>query len=583
MTKMLLCRTDKFFTFKLLFIVIIAFTWAGVISAHPHRVIFVNANNTSPLQNGTSWQTAFASLQDALDKAALLGGKNEIWVAQGIYIPTKTYSPNGIAGGACFLAGDCPLPNTIPGLRTFDLPNGVEIFGGFRGKEIEREERNPLAFKTILSGNNTSWHVVTLGNDVNQTGVRAKLDGLTITEGNAQGPVPPVFIFLAPFTYAHSDGGGIYSIFGSNITVNNVLFNDNIAGIGNGFGGYGGAFFSLNSDAHILSSHFINNRADFEGGGVQILNTFENTPHRALIETSLIEQNTAGLFGGGMTAEGAFNDFASTVELCEVTFRNNSAQVGGAFAVDSIKVTINDSKFFENRATVAGGALSTSNIVNTIAHAAVHPTPPQDFVPFTTAICNTKFWGNVAEGNLAAHDALFGGPALSGVDFPFGGGAIAVYVNGYLNVEDSNFKNNQSINSNGGAILNGRSAGQNMLGSGADGFIVNTRIINSIFEGNSALASGPLPSEANGGAIASLPSTFFPELPITRESTFLKAVCSIFDENTASNNGGAIYLNFSTAVLRRNDFFDNRAILGRSIYAIDSIINGSLRSIFIQP
>ena len=142
--------------------------------------IYVNAQGTSPTPDGTSWGNGFVSLQDALAKAASTPESDEIWVAQGTYVPTKIYAPNGVTGGASGL-NDAHL-------KTFDLPDQVTIYGGFRGNETSLNNRKPAIYQTILSGGGASWHVVTAGNDIAQSGVRATLDGVIIREGNAQGP-----------------------------------------------------------------------------------------------------------------------------------------------------------------------------------------------------------------------------------------------------------------------------------------------------------------------------------------------------------------------------------------------------------
>src|SRR5512144_2523424 len=98
--------------------------------------IYVDASTKAAgVHDGTSWKTAFASLQDALDAAAAISGPDEIWVAAGTYTPSKIYAPSGVPGGKSGM--------NVPELRTFNLPTDVAIYGGFRGSENSRLRRSP--------------------------------------------------------------------------------------------------------------------------------------------------------------------------------------------------------------------------------------------------------------------------------------------------------------------------------------------------------------------------------------------------------------------------------------------------------
>jgi hypothetical protein len=118
------------------------------------RLLHVDVNNGSPTGNGSGWdQDAFMSLQDALAEA-----KNHltsqpshivhIWVAQGTYYPDRDAgNPNG--------TGDRDA--------RFELRDRIFIYGGFSGdgSETDRNQRDPYAYETILSG------------DIGQTGVKS--------------------------------------------------------------------------------------------------------------------------------------------------------------------------------------------------------------------------------------------------------------------------------------------------------------------------------------------------------------------------------------------------------------------------
>src|SRR5262249_52987857 len=154
---------------------------------------------------------------------------------------------------------------------------------------------------------------------------------------------------------------------------------------------------------------------------------------------------------------------------------------------------VQDTVFQSNHAFVNGGALSTTNVVDTIVYTVFGRTP----IPFfTTTIANCQFIANVADGNLTIHDTeMFGSPDVSRIDFALGGGGLVTYMTGYTDITDSVFKDNRALGGDGGAILNGASA--TVGGFGATAFDVQTTVKNSRFPGNSAPAG-------NGGAIASL-------------------------------------------------------------------------------
>ncbi|HCY82091.1 MAG TPA: hypothetical protein DHV22_11060, partial [Xanthomarina gelatinilytica] len=79
------------------------------------QIIYVNAN-ASGTNDGTTWENAYANLQDALSDAS----GNVIWVAAGTYKPT-TNNDQTIA---------------------FVVPNNVNLFGGFKGTETHINQRN---------------------------------------------------------------------------------------------------------------------------------------------------------------------------------------------------------------------------------------------------------------------------------------------------------------------------------------------------------------------------------------------------------------------------------------------------------
>ena len=94
-------------------------------------VAYVDADAPPP-GDGRSWASAFPSLRDAIAAASVSGGYVEqIWIAEGVYRPAP------------------------PGASTrfsFDVLEGVSLYGGFEGTESSLEERDWTRHVTILSG-----------------------------------------------------------------------------------------------------------------------------------------------------------------------------------------------------------------------------------------------------------------------------------------------------------------------------------------------------------------------------------------------------------------------------------------------
>lgn len=270
--------------------------------------------------------------------------------------------------------------------------------------------------------------------------------------------------------------------------------------------------------------------------------------------------------------EGTFPNSKSEMDIDQSLFINNEAIEGGAIVFDSLTANVQNTVFQSNHAFVNAGALSTTNVVDTIANTVV-PGGNPNFQRFTTTIGGCLFINNIADGNQAVHDTMFGGPSISGIDFALGGGALVTYMNGYMDISNSVFQGNHALHGDGGAVLNGRSA--NAGGFGAFAYDVQTTIKNSAFIGNTAPGG-------NGGAVASLrdPTSGF-QIAV-RGNTRMTINNSSFLFNSGGGNGGAMYFNYSTADFKTNSFAANVATgSGNAIYGADSIINGTLTPLYV--
>jgi len=258
-------------------------------------IIYVNASATGA-NTGTSWKDAFTDLQSALD-AADANSNTEIWVAAG------TYKPSREVGG------------TGSRYRSFQLKNNVGVYGGFRGTEVRREQRNWQLYATILSGDlndndnsniacdeparQDNCYRVFYHPEGLQLDATAILDGCIVTGGNANDA-------LSVFDC----GGGMYNDKLSSPTITNCTFIHNSADSGGGLAnGYA-------SNPIVIHCHFISNTAANSGGGIA---NWDSTP--LFVHCDVIG-NSAKL-GGGM-----YNDGNSQPMVANSILWGNTAGTG---------------------------------------------------------------------------------------------------------------------------------------------------------------------------------------------------------------------------------------------------------------
>ena len=189
---------------------------------------FVDQNVKGGRRDGTNWQNAFPTIEEALDQASQ---GDCVWVAEGNYMPPKGKS------------------------YVIDY-DSVEIYGGFGAWEADLNERNYTLHKTIMNGNGSNVVVFDGSTDYtnNACGVSrdARVDGFIIRGGTA------------------SEGAGILFKNGASGTVANSVIMDNTAtGFGGGIyigGGYNGGCTGRTGDALIYNTEISHNRASTEAG-----------------------------------------------------------------------------------------------------------------------------------------------------------------------------------------------------------------------------------------------------------------------------------------------------------------------------
>ncbi len=285
---------------------------------------------------GSTW----ASPMD-LQTALTTPGCSEVWVKAGAYTPGTTNADS------------------------FDIPPGVEVYGGFAGTESSRGERDASINLSILSGDidnndanagsthidktsadivgSNSFHVVSMDGTTGTTiTADTVLDGLIITGGDASGSGS-----------TQSNGGGLYCNGGAagsecSPTLSNLTFSGNRAS------GLGGAIY---------------NNGSSDGNSSPSL-------------SSVTFSGNSAVAGGAMSNDGSSGN--SSPSISNVTFNGNNADNAGAIFNDGhlgiSSPTLSNVTFSGNNADNFGGAMANYGQGGTCS----------------PILSNVILWGNIA-------------------------------------------------------------------------------------------------------------------------------------------------------------------------------------------
>jgi predicted outer membrane repeat protein len=358
-------------------------------------------------------------------------------------------------------------------------------------------------------------------------------------------------------------GGGLYAQ-GGRITATRATFINNS----------GTAFYTYDSPATIIDSHFERNTGDIGGGlwAHYVAATISHTDFisnvaitaggglmmiNGSISDSRIENNAVTGQGGGLYAMG-------TTFVTNTKFVSNTAQSdgGGAYFGDA---EIYDSRFEGNIAGSGGGLLTFGLLLsNTIvinnqsngANGSWGKGGGGALVVYGDAVVvNSRFENNTTTGNgsggglnvdgaLTITDSFF----VSNTAGDNGGGLSAAGTTTLINVR---MENNQSTTGGGGGIIgsavtvNGGQFINNVsFQQGGAIYALNVAVHGTEFVGN----SGTDPGRASGGAI------FADQASI---------VDSRFEHNTATATGGGVCA--TSAEITNSTFMSNTALSGGAV------------------
>ena len=227
---------------------------------------------------GASWDDPFTTLQEAFDRITdvKFGEPAEIWVADGTYRPTTTTDRT----------------------RSFDIPAGARVLGGFAGFEGSRSLRDLAGPPSILSGDigaavetDNSFHVVVF-DDAGINLDNTCLDGFTVVDGRATG------------TGTNGMGGGIFITNVATPRIRNCRIVNNVANKGGGIatsGPGGGIVFGC-----VISG---NSALTGDGGGAH----FENSGAPSLLGCTIVDNRSFAGRGGGVFWNGATSVVGSSI------------------------------------------------------------------------------------------------------------------------------------------------------------------------------------------------------------------------------------------------------------------------------
>ncbi|MGB0993887.1 MAG: right-handed parallel beta-helix repeat-containing protein, partial [Akkermansiaceae bacterium] len=283
-------------------------------------VIHVDASVIGGTGSGIGWANAYSALAAALEDAQ---DGQQIWVAAGVYLPS---------------VGNSNASGINDKSVSFELKNGVALYGGFAGDELALTDRDFGKNKSILSGDvdgndgadqldhfsqivgTNSLHVVTSNNTDNT----ARIDGFIITAGQAS--------TVTAGTLNNQSGGML--IENSHATIRNCQFtgNSTLHGAGGGFHCRGGSKPSL------VNCVFRGNGA-LLGGAIMISSSSNATLVNCTVtrnETQSTSMNYANIYISGATA---------SLENC-IVWDNSVANASGSLEsinLNSASCTIRES------------------------------------------------------------------------------------------------------------------------------------------------------------------------------------------------------------------------------------------------
>lgn len=370
--------------------------------------IYVDANATGA-NNGSSWTDAYTELYSA---TAIAGYGAQIWVANGTYSPTSGTNRD----------------------ISFQIANGVELYGGFAGGETSLSQRNWNANLTILSGDigasgiptDNSYNIVEYLN----SSITGKLDGFFIQDGYADGSYQVNGAAVIIHAYGTNLNGSIE--FRNNIFINNYS-------IGNGGAVYLEAGNNGSLQPFFESCDFLANITGSSGGAVY--HSAYNGGHIATtFSKCTFLQNQSTESGAAIFNHGGSGNCVPRFVHCD--FESNASIVGHGGAMYNLGTgvdgnaspIITNCRFYKNSGFAAGAIYNNGTSDGNSSPVITNSTFVANFInPYglagggggiiynngsvngnsSTEVINCIVWGNSAPHGTHVFKNVEGNPTIS--------------------------------------------------------------------------------------------------------------------------------------------------------------------------
>ncbi len=276
------------------------------------QIIYVSEDGTG---DGSSWNQAAGDLKEVLLNAQ---PGDEIWVSSGTYRPDE--------------CSDCDRDDRDD---SFEIPNQVQVYGGFFGTETQRIQRDWVNNETVLSGDinqddlpdDNAFTIVYFEN-VDSTTI---IDGFTIRDGVANDT-------LSGAEDAGRSGAGIYNYgtIHSTPIIRHCKFIDHFGD------SYGAAIYNNgrnggNANSLIRDCSFTGNYAIRSGGAIFNDGSYSQGESSPTIDHCFFQDNTS-IFGGAIYNNG-FGGISAPRIINSTFTENTGTSIAGAvysFAKDSL-------------------------------------------------------------------------------------------------------------------------------------------------------------------------------------------------------------------------------------------------------